>query len=128
VTLDESTVDLQTSESATEEVPYGYVPGPQAEITGLVIEIAPGGETGWHQHPVPSFGMLLQGSLEVTLADGKKKHIEAGEALEVIDISHNGRNVGKVPVKLVVSTSRSPGGMWSRPDSGPSRALRRGSS
>jgi quercetin dioxygenase-like cupin family protein len=84
------------------DTPIKYPDG-QAEITGLVIEIAPGGETGWHQHPVPSFGMLLQGSLEVTLADGRKKHLEAGEALaEVIDTSHNGRNVGTVPVKLVV--------------------------
>jgi quercetin dioxygenase-like cupin family protein len=84
------------------EAPIRYPDG-QAEVTGLVIEIAPGGETGWHQHPVPSFGMLLEGSLEVTLADGKKKRIEAGEALaEVIDTSHNGRNVGNGPAKLVV--------------------------
>jgi quercetin dioxygenase-like cupin family protein len=84
------------------DAPIRYPDG-QAEVTALVIEIAPGGETGWHQHPVPSFGMLLEGTLEVTLADGKKKRIEAGEALaEVIDTSHNGRNVGKGPVKLVV--------------------------
>jgi quercetin dioxygenase-like cupin family protein len=84
------------------DAPIKYPDG-QAEVTGLVIEIAPGGETGWHRHPVPSFGMLLEGSLEVTLADGRKKRIEAGEALaEVIDTSHNGRNVGKGPAKLVV--------------------------
>ena len=29
-------------------------PAGQAEVTALLIEIAPGGETGWHRHSVPS--------------------------------------------------------------------------
>ena len=67
------------------------------------VEIAPGGETGWHLHPVPSFGMLLEGELEVTLKDGTTKRIQTGEALaEVVDTWHNGRNVGLVPVKILV--------------------------
>ena len=74
-----------------------------AEITGLIVEIAPGGETGWHEHPVPSFALVLEGVLEVRLADGAKKRIGKGEALaEVIDTQHNGRNIGDVPVKLAV--------------------------
>lgn len=78
-------------------------PEGQAEITGLIIEIAVGGETGWHLHPVPSFGMLLEGELEVTLRDGRTKRMKAGETLaEVVDTEHNGRNVGTVPVKLLV--------------------------
>ncbi len=52
--------------------PIEYPEG-QAEITSLLIEIAPGGETNWHEHPVPSFGFLLEGTLEVSLTDGKKK-------------------------------------------------------
>ena len=83
-------------------VPIKYPQG-QAEITSLMVEIAPGGETTWHEHPVPSFGYLLEGSLEVSLADGKKKLLKAGEALaEVIATAHNGRNVGTTPVKLIV--------------------------
>jgi quercetin dioxygenase-like cupin family protein len=82
--------------------PIRYPEG-QAEITSLMIEIAPGGETRWHEHPVPSFGLLLEGSLEVSLADGRKKLMKAGEALaEVIATAHNGRNVGTTPVKLIV--------------------------
>ena len=82
--------------------PIKYPEG-QAEITSLMIEIAPGGETKWHEHPVPSFGLLLEGTLEVSLTDGRKKLIKAGEALaEVIATAHNGRNVGATPVKLVV--------------------------
>jgi len=78
-------------------------PSGTAEVTGLLVEIAPGGETGWHKHPVPSFALVLQGTLEVTLEDGSVNHLEAGQALaEVIDTLHNGRNVGTVPVKLGV--------------------------
>jgi len=82
--------------------PIKYPEG-QAEITSLMIEIAPGGETNWHEHPVPSFGVLLEGTLEVSLTDGKKKVVKPGEALaEVIATAHNGRNIGTTPVKLVV--------------------------
>lgn len=82
--------------------PIAYPDG-QAEITAMVIEIAPGAETGWHAHPVPSFAMVLEGTLEVTLKDGQTKRMASGEALvEVIDTLHNGRNVGKGTVRLVV--------------------------
>ncbi len=78
-------------------------PTGKAEITGMLVEIAPGGETGWHLHPVPSFGMILEGELEVQLKTGEVKLLKSGEALaEVVNTLHNGRNVGSVPVKLVV--------------------------
>ena len=78
-------------------------PSGKAEITGMLVEIAPGGETGWHLHQVPSFGMILEGELEVQLKTGEVKHLKSGEALaEVVNTLHNGRNVGSVPVKLIV--------------------------
>lgn len=78
-------------------------PEGQAEITALLVEIAPGGETGWHHHPVPSFAMLLEGTLEVTLKDGRVKRMQPGEALaEVVDTMHVGRTVGATPAKIVV--------------------------
>jgi quercetin dioxygenase-like cupin family protein len=81
--------------------PIQYPEG-QAQITGLMIEIAPGGETNWHEHPVPSFGIVLEGTLEVSLTDGRKKLIKAGEAIaEVVATAHNGRNVGTTPLKLI---------------------------
>jgi len=85
-------------------------PGGQAEVTALIVEIAPGGETGWHQHPVPSFGMVLEGALEVRLKDGQVKRIEAGQVIaEVVDTLHNGRNVDKKPLKLLVFYAGSAG-------------------
>lgn len=83
-------------------VPLAYPPGP-AQVTALLVEVAPGGETGWHRHPVPSFAFVLQGTLEVTTETGLVNHLEAGQALaEVVNTAHNGRNVGAVPVKLAV--------------------------
>lgn len=78
-------------------------PAGQAEASVLLIEIAPGQETGWHSHPVPSFAYVLQGELEVTLEDGRSHRLKAGEALaEVVNKKHNGRNVGTDVLKLAV--------------------------
>jgi quercetin dioxygenase-like cupin family protein len=101
--------------------PIKYPEG-QAEVTGLVIEIAPGGETSWHEHPFPSVGMVLEGTLEVTLTDGKKKLIKSGEAIaEVINTAHNGRNIGTGTLKLLVFYSGAVGKPLTipRPDAKP---------
>ncbi len=96
-----------------------YPPGP-AEITGLHLEIAPGGETGWHQHNVPSFAVMLEGTLEVTLKDGQVKRLQAGDALaEVVNTPHNGRNVGTTSVKLVVFYTGTAGQALTRKESLP---------
>jgi quercetin dioxygenase-like cupin family protein len=99
-TIKASTI-LKT-ETSWDGKPLEY-PSGKAEITGMVVEIAPGSETGWHSHAVPSFGMILEGELEVQLKTGEVKYLKSGEALaEVVNTLHNGRNVGASPVKLVV--------------------------
>jgi len=96
-----ATTGLKVSQSwdgTTLKYPQGDV-----EITGMQIEIAPGGSTGWHLHTVPSFGVVLSGTLEVQLKDGRVKRLQAGDMLaEVVNTLHNGRAVGDAPVKLVV--------------------------
>ena len=78
-------------------------PKGQAEMSGVVVEMAPGGETGWHKHPVPSVGYVIEGQLEVHFKNGDVKKLNAGEAAaEAVDVWHNGVNVGEGPVKLVV--------------------------
>jgi quercetin dioxygenase-like cupin family protein len=90
------------TQSSWDGKPIEYPVG-KAEVTGMVIEIAPGGETGWHLHPVPSFGMMLEGEIEVQLKNGATKRLKSGDAIaEVVNTHHNGRNVGAVPAKLVV--------------------------
>lgn len=93
---------LLKTTSSWNGAPLAY-PSGNAEIIGMVVEIAVGAETGWHLHAVPSFGMILEGRLEVSLKDGSTKILEAGEALaEVVNTLHNGRNIGNTPVKIVV--------------------------
>lgn len=78
-------------------------PEGQGEVTALVIELAADGETGWHEHPVPSFAYILEGDLEVTRRDGSVKILKPGDALaEVVNTYHNGRALNGKPVKLVV--------------------------
>lgn len=100
-----ATVKVSTlfkTETSWDGKPIEY-PSGKAEVTGMVVEIAPGGETGWHSHPVPSFGFVLEGELEVQLRSGAVKRVKPGEALaEVVNTFHNGRNVGSVPLRLVV--------------------------
>jgi quercetin dioxygenase-like cupin family protein len=82
--------------------PLVYPQG-QAEVTALIVEIAAGGETGWHEHSVPSFAYVLEGTLEVTQGDGKTRQLHVGDTLpEVVQTLHNGRALGDKPVKLFV--------------------------
>lgn len=90
------------TETSWDGKPIEY-PSGKAEVTGMVIEILPGGETGWHYHTVPSFALVLEGELEVHLKSGEVKRLQAGDALaEVVNTVHIGRNTGSVPAKLVV--------------------------
>tara|TARA_R110002073_G_scaffold245648_1_gene408361 strand:- start:86 stop:520 length:435 start_codon:yes stop_codon:yes gene_type:complete len=92
---------LKTQES-WDGRPINYPTG-KAEVTIVEVEVAPGGETGWHLHPVASFGVVLQGELEVELKTGETLNLKAGDAAaETVNVLHNGRNTGTVPVKMVV--------------------------
>ncbi len=93
---------LQTSATVA-GTPLAYPVTKTPEITGLLLEIGPGGETGRHMHPYPTFVYLLEGSIVVE-ADGRPIHsYKAGDAfLEVQNTWHNGKNTGKVPAKILV--------------------------
>ena len=82
--------------------PLVYPQGP-AEVTALIVEVAAGGQTGWHEHSVPSFAYILEGTLEVTQGNGATRVLHAGDTLsEVVQTLHNGRALGDKPVKLFV--------------------------
>ena len=83
--------------------PAQYLKTDRPEITAALVEFAPGAETGWHTHQVPVYAYVLEGTLQVTLGDGKVSTFEKGQAIiEVIDTAHNGKNIGKDKVKLIV--------------------------
>ena len=78
-------------------------PEGKAEVTAMRVDIAPRADTGWHIHSAPSFAVMLEGELEVTLADGRVKVLRVGDVLaEVVNTPHIGHNRGVTPVRLVV--------------------------
>jgi len=80
-----------------------HYPSGTAKVTGAIHTIPPGIETGWHMHPVPCFALVLEGELVVELKDGRTKKLKAGDTLaEVIGTLHNGKNTGKVPLKIAI--------------------------
>ena len=80
-----------------------HYPSGTAKVTGAIHTIPPGVETGWHLHPVPCFAFVLEGELVVELKDGRTKNLKAGDILaEVIGTLHNGKNTGKVPLKIAI--------------------------
>lgn len=75
----------------------------EAEITAVLVEMQPGAETGWHKHPLPCVGYILEGELHVTLKDGRVNIFKAGQALaEVVELEHNGVNPGPGVARLVM--------------------------
>lgn len=82
--------------------PIEYPDVDSAEVTAIEVVIPPGGETGWHRHPVPGYGSVLSGTLTLETEEGKTFVFGPGQAFaEVVKLRHNGRNLGKVPVKLI---------------------------
>jgi quercetin dioxygenase-like cupin family protein len=72
-------------------------------LSAMVLEIAPGGTTEWEDGLAPSAGYVIEGDLQVDLANGKSKRLTAGETLaQAYGQWKNGRNVGKRPVKVVI--------------------------
>lgn len=81
---------------------YPKTDAPQVKV--LLVEIAPGAETGWHSHPLPAVAYILSGSVTVELENGKRYTAREGESFaEVVGTRHNGRNTGTVPVKILMT-------------------------
>jgi len=83
--------------------PIAYPRDGTPEVTALLVEMAPGEETGWHQHPVPLLGYILSGEITVYQSTGEKRVVGPGEvSLESVNVAHNGVNEGAVPCKMIV--------------------------
>ena len=82
--------------------PIRYPGTDQPEVTAKVVELPPGAETGWHYHPIPVYGYVIRGTLEVERENGKVDMYRQGDAIiEAVDSPHNARNRGPEPVELV---------------------------
>jgi quercetin dioxygenase-like cupin family protein len=92
---------LQTTTTSADQ-PLTY-PSAAPEVSMLEVVIDAGAETGWHQHAVHGYAYILSGTLELETEGRPKRRFTAGQAFaEVIGLRHNGRALGKEPVRLVV--------------------------
>ncbi len=93
---------LETGETVIGQ-PINYPSDRTPKITALIVTVAPGEQTVVHKHPVPLFGYVISGEIEVEY-DGKgTKRYAAGHAfMEAIDWWHKGKNVGAVPARLLI--------------------------
>lgn len=94
-------VILETETMSNGE-PIDYLDTDHPKVTVMMIEIAPGAQTGWHSHPIEVYAYVISGQLTMSIEGGKTITFNDGEAfVEVVKLRHNGVNNGKVPVKLV---------------------------
>jgi quercetin dioxygenase-like cupin family protein len=95
---------LLSSGTTIIDQPIAY-PAGTPKVTGAIVTIPPGGETGWHLHEVPLFVYVLEG--EVTVDYGEKgvkvvKVVKEGESiLEAMDWAHNGMNKTDKPLRIL---------------------------
>jgi quercetin dioxygenase-like cupin family protein len=92
---------LSTGTTVTGE-PIRYPTGAPAQLTAFEITLQPGQQTGWHTHPVPLFGYILEGELTVDYgAKGLRTYRKGDGLAEAMNEAHNGRNLGQSPVTIL---------------------------
>lgn len=81
--------------------PIAY-PAGTPKVTGAIVTIPPGGETGWHLHEVPLFVYILEGEVTVDYGEKGVKVLKAGESiLEAMNWAHNGMNKTGEPLRIL---------------------------
>jgi quercetin dioxygenase-like cupin family protein len=84
-------------------VAIAYPKTDSAEVTALRVDVGPGGETGRHMHPFPTFVYVLEGAINVEMDGAAARSYKAGDSfLEVVNTWHNGKNNGTTTAKLLV--------------------------
>ena len=75
----------------------------KAEMASVLVEIQPGKENGRHMHAVPTYVHVLEGTMTVEFEDGLRQTFKAGTGfLEVVNTVQSAKNLGDVPLKLLV--------------------------
>jgi quercetin dioxygenase-like cupin family protein len=93
---------LSTGTTVTGQ-PIRYPSGAPAQLTAVEITLQPGQQTGWHTHPAPLFGYILEGEITVDYgAKGQRTYVKGEGLAEAMDEAHNGRNMGQSPVTILV--------------------------
>ncbi len=84
-------------------MPIDYPKTGKAEIISVIGEMEPGGRTARHQHPVPVYVYVLEGTVTVQAEGAQARDYKPGQAfLEDINHWHQAFNKGTTPVKILV--------------------------
>lgn len=97
------TTPVLKSVQTASDMKIEYSKGGQAEVVSVIGELEPGGRTSRHQHPVPVFVYVLEGTLTVQADGGQPREYAPGKAyIEDINHWHQALNKGTAPVKILV--------------------------
>ena len=84
-------------------------------LTGQVVTIEPGGQTGRQRHTVPSYVYVLEGTLTTNSMGGPvgvagvQYHSEGQSYMDAPGVWHNHTNTGSTPVKYLLLLISTPG-------------------
>lgn len=85
-------------------------------LTGQIVEIEPGGQTGRQRHMVPSYIYVLEGTL-TTNSDGGpvgvagvQYHTAGQSYMDAVGVWHNHSNTGQTPAKYLLLLISTPAG------------------
>ena len=93
---------LKTGQTAS-NVKIEYPKTAQAEVISVIGELEPGGRTALHQHPVPVFVYVLEGTLTVQAEGGQPREYKPGQAfMEDVNHWHQAFNKDSTTVKILV--------------------------
>ena len=93
---------LKATKTAS-EVPFQYPKTEKPEIVSVIGELEPGGRTALHQHPVPVFVYVLDGTLTVQAEGGHAREYKTGQAfVEDINHTHQAFNKSAEPARILV--------------------------
>lgn len=85
-------------------------------LTGQIVEIEPGGQTGRQRHMVPSYLYVLEGTLTTNSEGGPvgvagaQYHTVGQSYMDALGVWHNHTNTGQAPVKYLLLLISTPGG------------------
>ena len=70
----------------------------------VLAEFAPGAAAGKHTHPGEEMGYILEGTLQLEIQGKPPVTLKAGQVFFVpAGVVHDGRNVGKGPLKVLAT-------------------------
>lgn len=93
---------LKSGQTAS-KAPIEYPKTGKPEVVSVIGELEPGGRTALHQHPVPVYVYVVEGTLTVQAQGGAAREYKPGQAfLEDVNHWHQAFNKGSAPVKILV--------------------------